>query len=303
MKPVFVVAIIIVTVLGAGRGLTATQARIDLPPAERVEVPRDGVTVSTKAIGGRPTVEVTINGRGPFPMIVDTGASVTVIDDTLATELALPRAPLDVPAEMGPGPVRIDELRVGEAVLHGMTVGQAPSLFGSGATSSRGVLSAAAFPGHLLTIDYPHATLRLEPGALPAADDHRVFEYGADEVLPVVPVTVAGQVIRVHLDSGSPSGLILPMKYESTIPLAGAPVVSGHARTPAGEFEIQRAPFSGDVSIGAFPIELAAISFSDLRPGGGGPGIGNVGAQVLQEFVITLDTAHRRVRFARVANR
>jgi hypothetical protein len=274
------------------------QVPLNIPGAERVDVPAGGVTVPTKNVGGRPTVEVTINGQGPFVMIVDTGATVTVVDPDLITALHLPRAMTDAIPAGERGPLRIDELRVGTAVLHGVTVGEVGLLSGLGPNPPRGVLSAAAFPGDLLILDYPKATLRLEPGALPPADNHRIFEYGADERLPVVPVTVAGQEYRVHLDSGSPGALMLPTRLLTVVPLAGTPVEAGHARTVAGEFTISTAPFAGAAAIGEFSIALPTITFSDLRPGLA-PGIGNIGAEVLRTFVVTFDAANRRIRFAR----
>lgn len=41
-------------------------------------------------IGGRPLVNVMINGKGPYPFILDTGASITAVDPDLIKELALP---------------------------------------------------------------------------------------------------------------------------------------------------------------------------------------------------------------------
>ena len=48
---------------------------MQLPPPEKVEVPVAGVTVPLMGdVGGRPLVDVTINGNGPYPFILDTGA-------------------------------------------------------------------------------------------------------------------------------------------------------------------------------------------------------------------------------------
>jgi hypothetical protein len=284
--------------LGGVRIDARRQVPLNIPDAERIDVPAGGVTVPTKTVGGRPTVEVEINGHGPFVMIVDTGATVTVVDPDLIAELHLPRALTDAIPASERGPLRIDALTIGTAVLHGVTVGEVGLLSGLGPNPPRGVLSAAAFPGHLVILDYPKATLRLERGALPPADNRQIFEYAPDERLPVVPVTVAGQPYRVHLDSGSPGALMLPTRDLTVVPLAGPAVDAGHARTVAGEFPISTAPFTGAAAIGEFPIALPTITFSDLRPGLA-PGIGNIGAQILHTFVVTFDSANRRIRFAR----
>jgi hypothetical protein len=267
-----------------------TSARIDVPPA--------GATVPMLEVGGRPMVDVRINGKGPYPFILDTGATFTAIDGDLAKELALPPG-RDVESEPT---VRVDEFRVGDAVAHGFLAGSLPGMLGGlgGANPPRGVLSAAAFPGQLVVLDYPGKRVTIKPGALPAADNRRVFEYSASEPLPVVPVRVAGHEYHIHLDSGSPGGVMLPMKYAAELPLAAPPVEVGHARTVAGTFPVQSATVTGAIEIGEYVLDLKEVRFSDLRPGPE-PGIGNIGALVLRGFVVTFDSKNRRVKFERPA--
>lgn len=285
-------------VTAASAHSAARQQALDIPDAERIEVPAGGASIPTKDVGGRPTVDALINGQGPYALIVDTGASITVLDPSLIADLKLPRALTNVIPADQPGPVRLEELRVGQATLHGVTAGRVGLLGGLSANPPRGVLSAAAFPGSLVTLDYPHAILRLETGGLPAADNRHVFQYEADEILPVIPVTVAGRTYRVHLDSGAPGGLMLPTKDEDLIPLTSAPVITGRARTAAGEFPVSTGAFAGPAAIGDLALNLTAITFSDLRPGAA-PGIGTVGGQILKDFVVTLDAANRRIRLER----
>jgi hypothetical protein len=53
-------------------------------------VPEPVTTVPLKFIVGKPTVSVTINGKGPFDFFLDTGAGMTVLDADFAEELKLP---------------------------------------------------------------------------------------------------------------------------------------------------------------------------------------------------------------------
>jgi len=267
-----------------------------LQTSSRIEVPAAGTTVPMLDVGGRPMVDVRINGKGPYAFILDTGATFTAIDAELVKELSLPAGP-DVSSERV---VRVDDFRIGDVVVHDFLAASLAGMLGGlgGANPPRGVLSAAAFPGHLVVLDYPGKRVTIRPGALPAADKRRVFEYAASEALPVVPVRVAGHEYHIHLDSGSPGGVMLPMKYSAELPLAAPPVEVGRARTMAGTFPVQSAAVTGAVEIGEYTLDLKEIRFSDLRPGSE-PGIGNVGALVLRGFVVTFDSKNRRMKFER----
>lgn len=262
----------------------------------RVDVPAAGTTLAMLDFGGRPMVDIRINGKGPFPFILDTGASQTIVDESLARELTLPAG-----GEMGGrAVVTIDEFRVGDCVLRGLRAGSMGGMLSSvsGPNGPRGVLSAAAFPGHLVVLDYPGKRVSIKPGALPVADNRRVFEYRPDEILPVIPVRIAGHEYRIHLDSGSPSAVTLPTRYAVELPLEAPPVTIGTARTVAGSFAVQAATVKGAVEIGEFTVDVPQIKFSDLRPGAE-PGIGNVGGLFLKSFIVTFDSANRRVQFER----
>src|SRR5215472_8714733 len=71
----------------------------DLAPVTRIapgdtvsETVSDDVLAASSDVANRVTVPVTVNGRGPFPFIVDTGSTTTVMSEVLAAQLALPMA-------------------------------------------------------------------------------------------------------------------------------------------------------------------------------------------------------------------
>src|SRR5262249_8912210 len=64
-----------------------------LPIPQNVVVPGEGDSVPMLDFGGRPVIEVKINGKGPYQFIFDTGASFNVFDSSLAAELSLKDAP------------------------------------------------------------------------------------------------------------------------------------------------------------------------------------------------------------------
>jgi Aspartyl protease len=269
-----------------------------LPPSidNRVELPPLGTSVAMDDFSGRPTVDVWINGRGPFPFVVGTGATVTAIGQDLVNELGLEPGS----DQLAPGLLSIDELRVGDAVSHAVPVGPTVVVVSQDDNPARGVLSPASFPGVLFVLDYPAGRLRLIPGALRPPDGHRVFEYSVEEPVPTVTVDVAGDPYDVQVDSAAPGGLTLPSHDAVDLPLADQPVEIGRVVDLLGEFPVTVATLNGIVSIGDFPLEIHSVIFSDVRPASGA-GNGSIGARILETFVVTLDVRNHRIRFDRPA--
>ena len=270
------------------------------PAPVAVELPKGGLTLPMLDWGGRPVVEVKVGGKGPYRFILDTGASMTVIDSELKDELKLPAVQGMRAAAPGHGAppemVSVEALRVGGGTLRGLKAALMPlgrMLTGEG--RPRGVLSALAFPGHLVTFDYPARKITIAKGALDAADSSTVFEYGTDDPLPIVPVRVAGHEMRVHLDTGSGYGLMLPNRFLAELPLASKPEPAGTAKVHGGESPITKARVDGAIELGAHRLGLEDVSFVDLKAVFGPPR-GNLGYQALRPFVVTLDSRNRRIR-------
>ncbi len=278
---------------GQGHGMPPREAS---PFPDHVKVPKGGSTFDMSDLGGRPVIRVMINGQGPYALILDTGASITVLDSDLQKELALPRAEGVQPTGHMDQLVQVKEMRVGDVVLQGMacavnSVGQ--RLFG--VRGPRGVLSASSFPGHLLSIDYRARRISVEKGKLEKADDQTIFQYRANDPFPTVTLRVAGQDARVHVDTGSGYGILLPTRYLKELPLVSQPTKVGTARTHSGDSEIWRAAVNSKFELGKYTLDFAEADFADIAIGGGQ---GNIGFEVLRRFVVTLDSKSRRIRFS-----
>ena len=294
-----------VSILAVAIGLSpAAAAQIHVGPRvpvpSSIEVPSDGVTVPMQDMGGRPVIELKINGKGPYRFVLDTGAVTTVVSEELSRELALTApAGMQVAAVGGgtpPAIVLIHDVRFGDAVLVDMIAAVMP-LGGllKGENAPRGVLSAASFPGYLLTCDYPGKRISIKKGALDSADSQNSFQYREDQVLPVVPIRIAGHATEVHLDTGSGFGLTLPVKFLAELPLASQPKEGGKVRTGGGEFAVSIARVDGTIELGKYKLDLDDVRFSDASPSPG-PATGNIGSEVLRHFVVTFDSKNRRIR-------
>lgn len=108
--------------------LVLLSACADMGPA-RVEVPADSAAGEVAFVlagpgGAALVVPVHINGRGPFQFVLDTGATITCVDDALATTLSLPdvRGVAGTAASVGgQGTVRlvsVDSMSIGAVRAH-----------------------------------------------------------------------------------------------------------------------------------------------------------------------------------------
>ncbi len=115
-------------------------------------------------------VPAQINGRGPVDLILDTGATLTCVDTSLAREFALPerRAVLGTAVGIrGAGRVRlhaVDSLRIGSAVARGLTVcAMDLRALRPVGPEVRGLLGLNVLRSFRVTLDFEREVLRLAP--------------------------------------------------------------------------------------------------------------------------------------------
>jgi hypothetical protein len=283
-------AILLLVAQQTHSGQNSPRAEMPNPTAPKLSIPAGGASVPMLDFGGRPGVNVRINGQGPFAFVVDTGASHTVVDPSLVAELSLPTAG---------GGNTIKQLEMGDVTVHDFSVMAGPLLRMPGKTDGpRGVLSALAFPGYLLTFDFPRKQITIRSGALGKPDGKTISSYETGE-LPIVPVRVAGREFQVHLDTGAPFPLALPTRYKDEVPLEGA-LEEGHkARTPSGEFPIYKGSVKGEIEIGGDKLPSHDIFFCDAVPYPGATPQGQLGCAALRNFAVTLDARNLRIEFTK----
>jgi hypothetical protein len=193
---------------------------------------------------------------------------------------------------------RVDRISLGSFVVESPRVMVAPSQI-EGDDWGHDLNIGYGFMRHyVVTFDYPGRKIMVKKGALAASDTSTTLAYGTDDPLPTVPLTIAGRETRVHLDTGSGHGLMLPTRFLEELPLASKPEPGGTARVHNGEAPITKARVDGPITLGPYALELPDVSFVDLKALFGPPR-GNVGYQVLRDFVVTLDSRNRLVRLVR----
>jgi len=254
------------------------------PPA-RIEIPAAGVEVPMHRLENLPAVDVSIDGRGPYRLVVDWGANLLAVSPRVAAELKLPSSGID---RMGNENVRIDSLAIGGARLGGLTAAVDPFFAGR---AEQGVLGVNVFREILLTLDYPRGRIRLEKGLLPPPDGKRILACdSADGPEPAIEITLAGRPIRAMLDTGAGRLLMLPEALMGGLPL-GPLRAAGEASGPqGGASRLKEAPLKGDLRLCDVVVHDPILSFHP-RPRA------FLGGALLERFAVTLDQKGHRVRF------
>jgi len=190
---------------GDATRLPPTTTPVPLAPS-----PRADPTESGEVAGGRDpfdhlTAPVTLNGRGPYPFIVDTGASISCVSKPLAETLGLPLEPSrPVHTVVGVKPqalTLVDELRVGVRRQRGMQALAIPLE----QPQVQGVLAVDWLKGQRLTLDFENSRLEFTSSRTEASGPGQVVvparrKHGQ---LTIVDADLGDKRISAMIDSGS----------------------------------------------------------------------------------------------------
>lgn len=275
--------------------------------ASETQLEGDGGALEVDWIADFAFATVTLNGRGPRHFLVDTGASVVVIDPRVADDLGLDRVPVNpddggfpltgaqATAKQVREVVPIRELRAGPLVLRDVDAVVVDSEFLGGIVGRTidGVLPAAAFRDFVVTLDFPARTVTVGRGSLPApgSDDAHVMPL-LPNGLPQVRLDIGGTSFPVLLDTGSSDFLSVPEGV--ALPFRAAPVETGRHVTVGGVVPARHARISGQVSWAGHALEEPVVAL-DRGPRG------SAGVALLRNFRVTLDMTHDRASFERTS--
>ena len=258
-------------------------------------------------------VQVKVNGKGPFNMMLDTGTDPSAVDLNTAKDIGLKLHPLGKPGEGGGTDVNLTyytELPLVE--VSGFTVKNVETLaIDLSKVSERlgkplhGVLGHSVLNGRIVQIDYPNRVVRFysQPLFSKVANTPKrsvlSFRY-ADNVL-LDDVFVNGKKVVANLDTGSNGTFNL------------TPAAVGYLGL---EEEFNQAPVSTDVgyngvsqnrqgkvnnvTVGGISVDAPAVIFfgkgtgRDKKPWGI-----NIGNGFLKDLVLTIDYRNKLVTLER----
>ncbi len=248
---------------------------------------------------GRPVVLGQINGNGPYRFAIDWGANAFMISESLAEALALSVDNVSFDNGQQIKAAAIGSLQLGHVKFEQLSAGIAGFL-DTPALNLDGVLGFHLFTDLLMTFDFPGQTLRFERGALPAANGQTILALVAPDwgpfagrlegARPHVNIQLGDYAAAATLDTQGASWLSIPDTTIAQFNLLSGPVDAEGWGPTMGQMAIQMARVDADLQIGGITVTKPTVFFRNR------PSI-VLGAPFLNQFAITLDQKHRRVRF------
>ncbi|MDG2523078.1 retroviral-like aspartic protease family protein [Caulobacter segnis] len=219
----------------------------------------------------RVTAPVFLNGKGPFPFMIDTGANYSAVSNELAAALSLPdRGPVVLNTIVGPettGSVEAGEIKVGRKSARNVRMASMPRRW----LGAAGLIGMDQLASQRLTLDFANASMKF--GGAPAFGDTSAIVVSAQHrsgPLTLVNARVGGALVTAFLDSGADGTVGNPalrqlmatrlrrVAYNDMF--VPSPLISPTGQTIPGELAVLRS-----VSVGGMDISNLPIVFADLH--------------------------------------
>ncbi len=244
---------------------------------------------------GKPYVMVTINSKGPFRFLVDTGTGGdAMVTSELASQLDLPlagEARLNDPTGLGGQPAQIRKigtLRVAGVDFYAVKAIEHALPDGEGAC--QGMLGFTLFRDFLFTLDYVNRQMTLAEGELVPDGEKSVFPIRIPDGVPIARLTICNRQVDAQIDSGG-AGLSLPESLIPDLRFLADPAVFAKGQSLSTRFDIKLARLASNVRLGDITLDHPWVEINSAFP------LANFGAVAMQHFTITFDQENKLVRF------
>lgn len=283
----------------------AAQTRMPALPPAKIDETLDigGEAVEARKLRSRMTVEVMVDGTGPYRFVVDSGADTSVVGRDIAQALQLPPAPPAMLNSMTDSSIvqraLVDELQIGQAVFRGLEL---PVLeeFDIGA---QGMIGLDALVDQRLMLDFDERVITVDDAddPLPRFDGEIVVRARLSRgQLILTEVEANDQSIEAVIDTGTEvtigngalRELLRSRIEEDTLTITGVTGV---------EADLQFAKIA-EIRLGPIVIRNVAIAFADVPPfavfGLDEQPALLLGTDLMEHFrKVSLDFSARKVRF------
>lgn len=241
----------------------------------------ESTTVTMVGSPTLPLLEVRINGRGPYRLLIDIGSNVTLLRrnvvDATSTTVLVERATSDV--------IRIDSIVIGGAVFTGVTGASYDQL------DVDGVLGFNLLRSFSFTMNYPGKLFSFHRDSLPAPNGRDVLPYELIGRMPFVRAITGTDTLLLNFDTGAAEWMTVPLAWRDSLRWetepSGGPTVSNNQ---TGATRVLVARLQAPLRIGDVIVERASVY---LNPDADGAWLGS---GLLQHFTLTFDTRHGRVK-------
>jgi len=261
-------------------------------------------------------VQVRVNGKGPFSMMVDTGTDPSAIDLVSARELGLKLDSLGKRSTGGGTSVNLAyETKLPLVELGGLSAKNvAAAAIDLSKISERfgkpihGVLGHSLLNGRIVQIDYPNHVLRFyserpssKPGKEANTAKRTTLHFHYDDNVLIDEVTVNGKKVVGNFDTGSNGTFQLTPAAVTYLALEEA-VKRAQPSTSVGYNNVSenRQGTVANVTVGGISIDSPSVLFfgkgtgRDKKPWGV-----NIGNEFLKDFVVTIDYRSKLITLER----
>jgi hypothetical protein len=261
------------------------------------------VTVPFEMIGNELYVTATVDGKGPFRFLLDTGA-VDIVSESLAAQLGLAlggdvRVRGTGDKSVQSATVTVPSLNVGDATLSGETfyVLSLDPIEALAGVHADGILGYQFFHRTVTRFDFAAHTITLtDPAAFQPDGAGTAIPMTSAHNTPEIAGTYDGIPGTFDIDTGDNGGLTLTTPFVAANHLRDRPgkyvdVVSGYG---VGGNTFARVIRGGELVLGGVKVGHPVTDLSGNTGGVFGQGAfsGNIGVDVVKRFAMTLDYAH-----------
>jgi hypothetical protein len=272
-------------------------------------------TLPFDLVDNRVFVEARLDGRGPFHLLLDTGAGGLTISTVAAQQLGLHVADSGEGQGVGEktvhaGRAEIAQLQIGDLAFQDMEasvmdLSDAPQVFGT--KPFDGIIGSPVFERMVVKHDYVNRVLTFTaPDKFDYTGAGVIIHFERPRQIPVVAASLDGVAGKFGVDTGARSSLLLygpfcaqyhlQEKYQAKLEGVtgwgiGGPVRSLLAR--AGTLQL------GDVTVRDLVIRLSAQK-TGLTTSSAMAGL--IGPDVLSQFDVTFDYSRSRIIFEKNKN-
>lgn len=238
-----------------------------------------------------------------YRFVIDTGSSTNLVSSALASALR-PKGKAAPPRSVRIRGADGKEVELVEATLRQLSLGDAgfervPALIYDFSDLSDhlgvqidGVIGFPIFRDKLLTLDYPHSRLGVDPNPLLVSPVQKTgpltctLTFNNEQSTPLIPVQMGNESFFVMIDSGSVSGLNLNPAGLHPQFVAG-PRPGKLAASLGGDRAQMVGRLAQDVRIGTHTVASPVVDLIDQ--------LSSIGGELLEHFTVTFDQYRRLV--------